>query len=504
MNFELKNIEFTERLVMKKSLLFLSTCCMVIPAMVSAQSSETSKNPQKENRPPNIIFILADDLGYGDLSCYGQKKYNTPHIDALAKSGIRFTNFYSTSPVCAPARCAILTGKHSGQGTIRDNGEMPGEGQSPMLKDDYTIAEMFKKNGYNTACVGKWGLGFVGSEGDPNHQGFDLFFGPNCQRQAHFYYPKHVWRNSTKIPFPQNVPNKGGPDYLGDHLEKEATQFITDNKDTPFFLWYTTPVPHASLQVKDEDIKPFVGRYPEKPFPGGGYAAQPTPNAAAAAMVTRLDNEVGRMHALVKKLGIEDNTIFIFSSDNGPSAEGGKDMNFFNSRGNLTGQKCLLNEGGVRVPMIICAPKMFEGNRVVNEPFAFDDLFPTFTDVIQTVAPKDITGISFYPTLKNQNSEQKKKDYMYWEFGGYGGQVVVRKGNMKAYAKDLRKKGVAEFALYDLSKDPNEKTNIADKNPRIIEEFKAQIPKLRSTPHYKNFDMKALQDLSELTPTQIQ
>ena len=319
---------------------------------------------------PNIVFILADDLGYGDLSCYGQEKFMTPNIDRLAQNGMRFTQCYSGTTVSAPSRSCLLTGTHSGHTPVRGNLELQPEGQFPLPADAHTIFEVMKEAGYKTSAFGKWGLGYIGSTGDPNKQGCDTFFGYNCQLLAHSYYPDHLWDNDKRVELTDNNLNVqyGQGTYSQDLIHKKALEYLDGmNADEPFFLWYPTIIPHAELIVpEDSIIRKFRGMYPEKPFQGtepgnpafrkGGYCSQFYPHATFAAMVTRLDVYVGQIIQKLKEKGLYDNTIIIFSSDNGPHQEGGADPDFFNSNGILRGYKRDVYEGGIRVPMIVSWP----------------------------------------------------------------------------------------------------------------------------------------------------
>jgi len=329
-------------------------------------------------RKPNIVFILADDLGYGDLSCYGQQKFKTPNIDRLAAEGMKFTAHYAGNNICAPARCVLMSGKHPGHAYIRDNrgGFGPqGEGQEPVPPGELTLPLTLKRLGYTIGGFGKWGLGPVGSTGDPNKQGLDLFYGYNCQAVAHNYYPTHLWSNDTHIALsnPDFSPREKLPpgadvnspatyakftakDYAPDLIGKQALKFVRDNKDRPFFLYYPTTVPHLALQVPEDSLKEFEGKFPEIPYTGGhGYLPHRTPRAAYAAMITRMDREVGRVLNLVKELGLDDNTIFIFTSDNGPlyNKLGGTDTEFFNSAAGFRGRKGSFYEGGFREPCLV-------------------------------------------------------------------------------------------------------------------------------------------------------
>ncbi|NOZ61294.1 MAG: arylsulfatase [Calditrichaeota bacterium] len=341
-----------------------------------------------EKRKPNIIFIMADDLGYGELGCYGQEKIRTPNIDRLAAEGMKFTQLYAGSPVCAPSRCTLLTGKHTGHAYIRGNDEMSErgdvwhdpnlEGQRPLLPNTTTIGTLLQEADYKTAAIGKWGLGGPGSTGHPNKQGFDFFYGYLCQRVAHNYYPTHLWRNEEKdilegneyfFPhqkFPADAdPNDPkayekyrGKQYSMDLLTKEALNFIRENHNRPFFLYLPYTVPHLALQVPDDSLQEYLGKFPEKPYLGNrGYLPQRTPHAAYAAMITRMDRDIGKILSLLKKLGLEEDTLIFFTSDNGATFQGigGADPAFFKSNAPFRGFKQDVYEGGIRVPMIACA-----------------------------------------------------------------------------------------------------------------------------------------------------
>ena len=433
---------------------------------------------------PNIIYILADDLGYAELGCYGQKKIRTPNIDKLAAEGMTFSQHYSGSPVCAPSRCVLMTGLHTGHSFIRDNREVRPEGQYPIPAETFTVARMLKKAGYATCAIGKWGLGPVGSTGDPNRQGFDHFFGYNCQRHAHSYYPTYLWRNDKHVAlknpaFPAHQKFTGdvkdpkafdrykGPDYAPDRMADEALTFIGENKDRPFFLYYPTPVPHVSLQAPDDSVNAYKGKWPEKAYLGQkAYLPHATPRAAYAAMISRMDRDVGRMMALLAKLGLQNNTLVIFSSDNGPTFNGGSDSAFFNSAGPLKGLKCSLWEGGIRVPMIARWPGKIQAGATTDHLSAFWDVMPTLADVAGTAAPKDIDGISFAPTLLGAGT-QKAHEYLYWERPGSNGQAV-RMGTYKALRLGVRTRANPPIQLYDLESEIGEATDVADKHPAVV------------------------------------
>jgi len=449
----------------------------------------SSKKPldQQDGRRPNIIYILADDLGYGDLSIYGQKKFATPNIDKLAQEGIKFTQHYSGSTVCAPSRSSLMTGLHTGHTPIRGNKEWKPEGQWPMPADTYTMAEMLKDAGYVTGAFGKWGLGYPGSEGDPNNQGFDEFYGYNCQRIAHNYYPFHMWHNHEKVMLEGNE-GQGRGTYGPDPTHQLALKFLEDNKDKEFFMFYPSAIPHAELFAPESYIEKYRGKFlPEKEYKGvddgenfklGPYGSQHESHAAFAAMVNYLDDQVGELVAKLKELGIDDNTIIMFTSDNGPHMEGGADPDFFNSNGILKGYKRDLYEGGIRVPMIVWWPEKIYAASTTDHVSAFWDVMPTIADITGVDAPKGIDGISFLPTLLD--GEQEKHDYLYWEFHERGGRQALRRGDWKLVQYNVNKDPRNPFELYNLKDDPGEENNLADANPEIVEKLKALLQNART------------------------
>lgn len=452
----------------------LTSC---IPTIATITAIETYNHQHKKD--PNIIFILADDLGYADLSCMGQTKFSTPNIDSLAAQGVMFTQHYSGSSVSAPSRSCLITGQHTGHTVIRGNKELPVEGQYPLPADTYTIFKMLKDNGYKTSVFGKWGLGAPGTEGAPENQSVDEFFGYNCQRLAHSYYPYHLWHNSGKIVLDGNA-GKDENDYAPFLIHDKALDFIRDNRDTTFFMWYTSVIPHAELKVPEEELMPFVGRpilEEEKSYHGcddgeyyknGGYGSQQYTHAAFSAMVSVLDRQVGEICALIDSLGIADNTIIIFTSDNGPHVEGGADPDFFDSNGELRGYKRDLYEGGIRVPFIVKWDNVIKENTKSNHVSAFWDFMPTMADVIGADVPDNIDGISYLPSL-NGHGEQKEHDYLYWEFHENNGRQAVRKGDWKAVKYDVHNNGSIE--LYNLKIDVSEKFNLADAYPQKVAEL---------------------------------
>jgi arylsulfatase len=444
-----------------------------------------------EPRPPNIIFILADDLGYAEVGCYGQKKIKTPQLDRMAAEGLRFTQFYAGNAVCAPSRCVLMTGKHAGHAYIRNNKEIKPEGQEPIPAETVTIAKLLKARGYATGATGKWGLGGPGSSGDPNKQGFDLFFGYNCQRHAHNHYATYLWRNDQKIPIDGNDGGATGKTHSHDLFEAEALKFIETSKERPFFLYVPFTVPHVALQVPEDSLKEYLGKWDDPPYKGDkGYQPHPHPHAAYAAMVTRMDRSVGRILDLLKKLKLDENTLVLFSSDNGPAPQGvgGSDSAFFESAGPLRGLKGSLFEGGIREPFIARWPGKIKPGRTCDLPLAFYDVLPTLCAVAGADVPKDIDGISFLPTLL-EKGEQAKHPFLYWEFAGSGGQQVVRQGDWKGIRQNLLK-GKIDMELYNLAEDVGEKKNVASKHPEVV----AKIEKIMKEQHTASevFPIKAL------------
>lgn len=453
---------------------------------------------------PNIIFILADDLGYGDLSCYGQQKIKTPNIDRISSEGMKFTAHYSGHNVCAPSRCALMSGKHPGHGYIRENrgGMGPeGEGQEPVPAGELKLPLTLKQLGYTLGGFGKWGLGPIGSTGDPLRQGFDRFFGYNCQAVAHNYFPTHLCSNDTRVALSNpkfaahqklpagadtNAPGSyakfNAQDYAPDLIGAQALQFIRDNQARPFFLFYPTTLPHLALQVPEDSLQEFAGKFPETPYPGGrGYLPHRTPHAAYAAMVTRLDREVGRVLALVKELGLDDNTLVVFTSDNGPlyNELGGTDTEFFNSAAGFRGRKGSYYEGGFRVPCVVRWPGKIKAGAVSDRVTGFEDWMPTLLELMgeASATPKGIDGVSFAPTLLGK--KQDARPFLYRESPGYGGQQCVRVGDWKLVRQRLNpgprqaNPPAPTTELYDLAKDPHETTDVAAKHPDVVKKLSA-------------------------------
>ena len=447
--------------------------------VIAACSSE-----HKKDQLPNIVFIIADDLGYGDLSCYGQQKLKTPNIDKLALTGMLFREHYAGCTVSAPSRSSLMTGLHTGHTPIRGNKQWEPEGQWPLPAESFTIPEMLRIQGYTTGAFGKWGLGFIGTGGDPNVQGFDEFFGYNCQSLAHNYYPDHLWKNDMKILLHENDSGKTGI-YAPDLIHKAALDFIEINWNKPFFLFYPTTIPHAELSAKEEYMNKYRGKFnPEKPFAGtdsgpqfrlGPYGSQPESHAAFAAMVNELDDYVGELLAKLKELGLEDNTIVIFTSDNGPHIEGGADPDYFNSNGLLRGYKRDMYEGGIRVPMIVRWPVRIKKGSTTDHISAFWDIMPTLAEITGTAYPGDIDGISFFPVLAGKAKEQKQHDYLFWEFHEEGGKAAVRMGDWKGIVLNADNPEKNELELYYLPEDIGETNNVAGNNSDIVKKIKIII-----------------------------
>jgi arylsulfatase A-like enzyme len=457
-----------------------------------ATASESSTQQR-----PNIVFILADDLGWGELGCYGQQKIQTPNIDGLASRGMRFTQHYSGAPVCAPSRCVLMTGKHLGHAEIRGNRQAKlsfpefDEGQHPISSSAWTLAQQLQQAGYATGAMGKWGLGPVGSTGDPNRHGFDLFFGYNCQAVAHSYYPRHLWRNSERIllnakPIPGYAKPKGdiieasdwiGENYAPKQMIEAAEAFLEDHRDQPFFLYLPFIEPHVAMHPPLDSVDRFPREWDARPYRGGnGYLPHPRPRAAYAAMIYQLDSYVGRVVNALDRLGLTDRTMIIFSSDNGATHAGtnepefhvgGADPKFFNSTADLRGYKGSVYEGGIRVPMIACWPNRIPVASVCDTPSYFADWFPTICDVIGVDKPAGLDGVSLWPWLSDQSSDSNRNP-MVWVFPEYGGQVAVRLGNYKLLRRGLATKSPGAWELYDLALDRGETKNLAEQRPEIV------------------------------------
>ena len=450
---------------------------LLVIAAAFASNTIVGSRQQKPARP-NILLIQADDLGYGDLSAYGQSRFSTPSLDRLAAAGIRFTEYYAGSTVCAPSRTTLMTGLHTGHAWVRGNGDIP------LRPEDVTIAEVLRGVGYRTAVIGKWGLGTPGTTGQPDRQGFDYAFGFLDHRHAHRQYTDHLWRNGER------VETDLERDYVNDLFTKETTEFIQRNDERPFFIYLNYTVPHAELRPPEDAMAPVRGRFPEKPFenpkadarptgaradvPSLGYRSQPTPHAAFVAAVTRMDRDIGRLADLLRSRGIERNTLMLFISDNGPHQEGGGDPVFFKSSGPLRGIKRDLYEGGIRVPMIASWPGTIPAGRVSNHPWAHWDMMPTLGDITGAAIPAGIDGVSMARALRGE--AQPPHEFLYWEFHERGFQQAVRMGPWKA----IRLKKDAPLELYNLTTDPGEQRDVAGDNPKIIAQVETYLKSART------------------------
>lgn len=481
------------------SVLKISIPALAVATAFSAYSEvgKTQNQLAATDQKPNIIYILADDLGYGDLSFLGQKRFKTPHLDRMAREGMVFTQHYAGCTVCAPSRSSLMTGLTTGHTPIRGNKEWKPEGQWPIPAETYTLAEMLKDAGYVTGGFGKWGLGYPGSEGDANMQGFDEFYGYNCQRIAHNYYPSHLWDNQKKVMLKGNSGDQFGT-YAPELIHRRALQFIEKNKDQSFFLYYPNTIPHAELLLPEANMKEFRGKLlPEKNFKGaepgdkgfrdGSYGTQAEAHAAFASMVTLLDKQVGEVLDKLKELGLDQNTLVMFSSDNGPHQEGGADPDYFDSNGPLKGYKRDLYEGGIREPMIAWWPGKIKAGTTSGLISAFWDVMPTVADLAGLKTPEKLDGISFLPTLLGQQG-QKKHDYLYWEFHEQGGRQAIRKEDWKLVRYQVLNAVKMTTELYDLNTDPGEENNVAAQHPEVVKELTGLLVKARTPSEVFTFD----------------
>ena len=456
--------------------------------LLTALALATTIRIEAQEKLPNVIFILADDLGYGDIESYGQQIIKTPHLSQLANEGMKFTQFYTGTAVCAPSRASFMTGQTTGETHIRGNREVrePIDGQAPILAGTPSIAQLFKKAGYRTGCFGKWGLGTPDSEGNPLKQGFDTFFGYNSQFRAHRRYPAYLWHDNEKVMIPENGNYERQEVYAEDLIQQHILEYLEgQSAKQPFFMWLTYTLPHAELLVPKDSIYASYEHLPKKPFKGedyssitsapfgwAGYASQPHTYATYAAMVTRLDKYLGEIRKMLKTKGLDDNTIIIFASDNGAHREGGADPHFFNSSGGLRGFKRDLYEGGIRTPFIVYWKGKVPSGKVSAHVGAFWDMMPTFAEITQQSYTPTPHQVSFIPELLGE--KQPKHKYLYWEFHEEGGKQAVRFGDFKGVRLKVDENPKAPIELYDLKKDPSEQHNIAHKRPKIvkkIEEF---------------------------------
>jgi arylsulfatase A-like enzyme len=427
--------------------------------------------------PPNIIFILADDLGYGDLGCYGQKNFPTPSIDRMAAEGLRFTQHYAGSTVCAPSRACLLAGQHTGHVYQRGNGDIAFR-PDPQ---DISVARLLKDAGYQTALIGKSGLsGRTDNGRHPNEKGFDHFFGYVSHSAAHRYYPEWLWRNGEKVLYPNNQGLEGRQ-YSSDLFVEDALRWIEDHAQGPFFLHLSLQQPHADLNVPAKWKAPFLGKFEETPSDSGRYRSEPNPKATFAGMMTHLDDAVGQVLEKVRELGLTENTLVLFSSDNGAMSEGGWHRDNFNSSGPLRGGKRDLYEGGIRVPLIAWWPGTVKAGRTTDHISAFWDFMPTACRLAAADMPASTDGISYAPTLRG-DGDQASHDYLYWEFYEEGGKQAVRQGAWKAVLLDVQKGDGGRMELYHLPGDLGETRDVATEHPEIV----AKMRRLMSEAHVDN------------------
>lgn len=416
---------------------------------------------------PNIVIILADDLGYGDLSCYGQTDFTTPRLDQMASEGMRFTQHYAGSTVCAPSRACLLSGLHTGHVHQRANGNIAFR-PDPL---DPCVARLLRKAGYDTAMIGKSGLSCrTINRNLPNEKGFQHFFGFNSHGAAHRYYPKWLWRNGEKQLLVGNQ-GKEGSQYSGDLFLAESLAWLETHRDGPFLLHLSLQQPHADLAVPDKWKEPFLKRFEEEPFAGNGYRAEAHPRATYAGMITHLDDTVGQILDKLRELDIEQNTLVLFSSDNGAMSEGGWNRNNFRSSGQLRGGKRDLYEGGIRVPFIAWWPGRIAAGQISHHVSAFWDFVPTACDLAGIAPPQDSDGISYLPTLTGRHQAQHVHDHLYWEFYEQGGKQAVRRGDWKALRLDAITNPLSPLELFNLAEDLGETRNVARNHPTIVAEM---------------------------------
>lgn len=469
---------------------------------VSAKAAKTKDLP-----PPNIIYIFADDLGHAELGAYGQRLIRTPHIDRLAAEGIKFTRHYSGAPVCAPSRCMLMTGRHSGHSYIRGNYEMGGfedeqeGGQMPLYEGAFTIPRMLKGQGYATALVGKWGMGMPGTTGSPLLHGFDYYYGYLDQKQAHSHYPTHLWENDVKVPLnnkyvnvhqnldPRTTTAKDfevfqGRDFAPEKMGEKALAFIDQHRSKPFFLYFASTLPHLSLQVPEDFRKMYDGKFEEKPYYGGkSYAPVMHPLSTYAAMISYLDAQVGMIMDKIKSLGLDRNTIIMFSSDNGNTFNiGGVEPDFFKGSGGLRGLKMDIYEGGIRVPLIARWPGRIPAGKTSDHISAQYDILPTLAEITGAKVPVT-DGISLLPELTGMHNRQKTHEFLYFEYPEKGGQIAVRIGRWKGVRVNVRKDRNAPWELYDLDADPREHSDVAAAHPEIIERMRGIAEQQHQHPH---------------------
>ena len=460
-----------------------TVAAITLALMMQFAGDAHSQDTRRAAPPPNILLIHADDLGYGDLGSYGQTRFRTPALDRLAREGVRFTQYYAGSTVCAPSRAALMTGLHMGHATVRGNSP-----RVPLREEDVTLAELLRDAGYRTALIGKWGLGPMGTTGQPDRQGFEHWYGFLEQTHAHRQYTTHLWSNGRRVDVDRER------DYVNDLFTRETAAFIERPDPRPFFVYLNYTVPHAELRVPSDSLGPFNGAFPEQPFVNEkadarteqerddvslGYRSHPTPRAAFAAMIARMDRDVGTLLDLLRARGIDQRTIVLFTSDNGPHREGGADPVFFNSSGGLRGIKRDLYEGGIRVPMIVRWPGTVPAGRTSDHVWTHWDVLPTLTAVAGAKTPAGLDGMSMARALRGE--KQPTHEFLYWEFFEGGFKQAVRMGRWKA----VRLKPGDPLELYDLESDVREERDVAGANPAIVARIEEYLKTARTeSPHW--------------------
>ncbi len=444
-------------------------------SLLAGCQSERRREAAASRSRPNVIFILADDLGYGDLGCYGQQTIRTPNLDRMAAEGMVFTNHYAGSTVCAPSRCCLMTGLHTGHAWVRGNARLP------LRPEDVTVAELMKQAGYATGIIGKWGLGEPDTTGVPNRQGFDYWFGYLNQQHAHNYYPDYLWRNEERVVLANKVEAVGAAggvatkrvQYSHDLFASEALAFIDRNQNRPFFLYLAFTIPHANNESKPDGMEvPSYGPYADCDWPN--------PQKGHAAMITRMDRDIGRLFDRLKTLGLDEKTFVLFSSDNGPHKEGGADPAFFDSSGGLRGYKRDLYEGGIRAPLIARWPGRIAAGSGSDHVCAFWDFLPTSCELAGVPAPQGIDGLSFLPTLLGQSDRQQMHPYLYWEFHEQGKKQAVRMGDWKGVRLNVAKDPNVPIELYNLADDVGEEHDVAAQHPEIVRQIAAIMASART------------------------
>ncbi|MGH9372305.1 MAG: arylsulfatase [Vicinamibacterales bacterium] len=493
---------------MSRTLSIAATLMLLVAAAPDGGSRQTPGTPVSR---PNVIYVFADDLGYGELGAYGQRKIRTPHLDQLAREGMRFTQHYTGAPVCAPSRGMLLTGLHAGHAYIRGNYELGGftddqeGGQMPLPTGTRTVAHLMRDAGYATAAIGKWGLGMHDNTGDPRAHGFDYFYGLLDQKQAHNYYPTHLWENGQRVPLGNRYfsPHQRldapladaaaydqyrAEDYAPELMTQKALAFIERHREHPFFLYLAYPLPHAALQAPEAMVRQYVGEFEEHPYLGQqGYLPTPYPLSTYAAMITTLDSYVGRVLDRLQALGLDERTIVMFSSDNGTTFNGGVNRESFDSTGGLRGAKMDVYEGGIRVPFLARWPDRIPQGAVSGLVSAQYDVLATLAELVgQETPPTD--GVSMLPTLLGRPGAQNGREFLYFEYPEKGGQVAVRLGNWKGVKVDMKRNPNAPWQLYALEADVAETDDVAKAHPEILRRLDAIVAREHRRAHIREWE----------------